>query len=78
MAVWRLASLLTLLTSPLLSPGEAKVVSEQAPAKEHPLEAAPYVGSYQVFKYTIRSIVCEASCHPVTWSLGHSVTQTTQ
>ena len=51
MSVWRLASLLTLLTSPLLSPGEAKVVSEQAPAKEHPLEAAPYVGSYQVFKY---------------------------
>ena len=51
MAVWRLASLLTLLTSPLLSPGEAKVVSEQAPAKEHQLEAAPYVGSYQVFKY---------------------------
>jgi len=48
MAVWRLASLLTLLTSPLLSPGEAKVVSEQAPAKEHQLEAAPYVGSYQV------------------------------
>ena len=52
MTVWRLASLLTLLTSPLLSPGEAKVVSEQAPAKEHPLEAAPYVGSYQVSKYT--------------------------
>ena len=26
------------------------------------------------FKYTIRSIVCEASCHPVTWSLGHLVT----
>ena len=23
----------------------------------------------------IRSIVCEASCHPVTWSLGHLVTQ---
>ena len=23
--------------------------------------------------YTIRSIVCEASCHPVTWSLGHLV-----
>ena len=34
-------------------------------------------------KYTIRSIVCETSCHPVTqsfghviiWPLGHSVTQ---
>ena len=52
MTVWRLASLLTLLTSSLLSPGEAKVVSEQAPAKEHQLEAAPYVGSYQVSKYT--------------------------
>ena len=26
-------------------------------------------------KYTIRSIVCEASCHSVTWSLGHLVTQ---
>ena len=25
-------------------------------------------------KYTIRSIVCEASCHSVTWSLGHLVT----
>ena len=31
----------------------------------------------KVSKYTIRSIVCEASCHPVTQSLslGHSVTQ---
>ena len=31
-----------------------------------------------VTKYTIRSIVCEASCHLVTWSLGplsHSVTR---
>ena len=27
-------------------------------------------------KYTIRSIVCEASCHPVTQSFGHSVTTT--
>ena len=26
-------------------------------------------------KYTIRSIVCEASCHSFTRSLGHSVTQ---
>ena len=26
------------------------------------------------YKYTIRSIDCEASCHPVTRSLGHSVT----
>ena len=26
-------------------------------------------------KYTIRSIVCEASCHSVTRSLGHSVTR---
>ena len=26
-------------------------------------------------KYTIRSIVCEASCHLVTWSLRHSVTR---
>ena len=26
------------------------------------------------YKYTIRSIVCEASCHPVTRSLGHSIT----
>ena len=26
-------------------------------------------------KYTIRSIVCEASCHPVTQSLDHSVIQ---
>ena len=25
-------------------------------------------------KYTIRSIVCEAFCHSVTWSLGHSFT----
>ena len=24
--------------------------------------------------YTIRSIVCKASCQPVTWSLGHLVT----
>ena len=62
MAVWRLASLLTLLTSPLLSPGEAKVVSEQAPAKEHPLEAAPYVGSYQVFKYRYLDIIISARC----------------
>ena len=37
----------------------------------------------KVSKYTIRSIVCEASCHSVTWSfdllvtwsLGHSVTR---
>ena len=28
-----------------------------------------------ITKYTIRSIVCEASCHSVTWSLGHSVTR---
>ena len=26
-------------------------------------------------QYTIRSIVCEASCHLVTWSLRHSVTK---
>ena len=26
-------------------------------------------------KYTIRSIVCKASCHSVPWSLGHSVTR---
>ena len=26
-------------------------------------------------KYTIRSIVCEASCHPIIQSLGHSVTR---
>ena len=24
-------------------------------------------GQLLLFKYTIRSIVCEASCHPVTW-----------
>ena len=24
-----------------------------------------------IIEYTIQSIVCEASCHPVTWSLGH-------
>ena len=28
---------------------------------------------YSLVKYTIRSIVCEASCHSVTQSLGHSV-----
>ena len=40
-----------------------------------------YLISFHVFlkylficKYTIRSIVCEASCHSVTRSLGHSVT----
>ena len=27
------------------------------------------------FKYTIRSIVCEAFCQSVTWSLGHLVTR---
>ena len=27
------------------------------------------------FKYTIRLIVCQASCHLVTWSLCHSVTR---
>ena len=26
-------------------------------------------------KYTIQSVVCEASCHPVIQSLGHSVTR---
>ena len=30
---------------------------------------------YCRYKYTIRSIVCEASCHLVTRLLGHSVTQ---
>ena len=28
-----------------------------------------------IYKYTIRSIVCEASCHPVTQSFGHLIIQ---
>ena len=31
--------------------------------------------SLQINKYTIRSIVCEASCHPVTQSFGHLIIQ---
>ena len=40
-------------------------------------EQAPYTvtANFNVMKtkYTIRSIVCEASCHPVTWLLGNLV-----
>ena len=31
-------------------------------------------GNILIHKYTIRLIVCKASCHPVTRSLSHSVT----
>ena len=34
-----------------------------------------YMYSTKEIKYTIRSIVCEASCHSVTRSLGYSVTR---
>ena len=32
-------------------------------------------GDKFILKYTIRSIVCEASCHPVTQSFGHFIIQ---
>ena len=40
----------------------------------HRREANLKAGRWIYWKYTIRSIVCEASCHPVTQSFGHSVT----
>ena len=51
------------------SGGQAYTVYEQVVGifnKEKALE-----GSFS--KYTIRSIVCKASCHPVTQSFGHLV-----
>ena len=40
----------------------------------------PFFGKPCITKFTIRTIVCEASwhpvsCHPVIWSLGHLVTR---
>ena len=34
-----------------------------------------YVTTVLINKYTIQSIICEASCHPVTQSLGHLIIQ---
>ena len=53
--------------------GKSKFVSEIG--QKVPKKAKNFWGASYIKKYTKQSIVCEASCHPVTQSFGHLISQ---